>query len=100
MEKDTTVTLDGKERWYLSDETEQNGIKYFLALKMDENDEPTLKLNEDGELSEESRIFQEKVEGEKTYLVEVTDSEKLKYLVAIFITNFSTMVDELNEQAA
>jgi len=90
MKTETIVTLDEQDRWYLTDETEQNGVKYFLGLKLDKNDEPL----------EESRIFEEEIIGEDKYLTEVTDENTLKYLSAIFITKFSEMVDELNEEAA
>lgn len=84
MKKDTIVTLDEQDKWYLSDETSQNGNKYFLALKVDENEKPL----------DESKIFMEEIDGDDIYLVEVEDEETLKYLGAVFISNFRDIVNE------
>ena len=40
MKVDTIVTLDGNERYYLVDKTEQDGKTYFLATKLKEDNTP------------------------------------------------------------
>lgn len=79
------VTLEGNENWYLSDETEQNNIKYYLGVKLDENEEPT----------NESRIFMEEREGEDVFLTEVEDKQVFNYLSAIFASKYNDKVDEI-----
>jgi hypothetical protein len=85
MKVETIVTLDEKDRWYLSEETEQNGVKYFLALEIGEDDEPT----------DKSKIFKEEIDGDDTYLTEVDDEDTLKFLGAVFITKFNKVVDDM-----
>ncbi len=81
------VTIDEKENWYLSEETEQNGTKYYLATKVDSNDEPEFV----------SQIFKEVKDGEDIYLKKVEDENELKYLSAIFITKYDQSLDELED---
>ncbi len=89
MKLDTIVTLEGNEKYYLADETVQNGIKYFLANKLDENEEITT----------EACIFEEIKDGEDFYLDEVTDAEKMKYLTAVFTSNLINDIEEIKEEA-
>ena len=88
MHLDTIVTLEGNERFYLADETVQNDVKYFLANKLDDKDELTI----------DSCIFEEVVEGEDFYLDQVTDEAKIKYLTAVFTSNLiSDMEEDMTE---
>jgi len=85
MTLETIVTLEDGERYYLADETVQNGIKYFLANKLDGEDN----------LTEESFIFQETVDGADTYLDLVEDETVSNYIAAVFTANFVSEVDEM-----
>jgi hypothetical protein len=87
MEINTIVTLEDNSKYYLADETYQNGKKYFLGNKLDENEEPT----------DVSEIFEENLENGDTYLDIIDDPELLKSLGTIFTANFSNMVDETEE---
>lgn len=84
MKVDTIVTLDGNERYYLVDKTEQDGKKYFLATKLKEDNTPL----------EESQIFEEIVEEGTTYLETVADELTYNQLAAIFVTKFNDLVLE------
>ena len=84
MKVDTIVTLDGNERYYLVDKTEQDGKTYFLATK----------LKEDNTQLEESQIFEEIVEEGTTYLETVADELTYNQLAAIFVTKFNDLVLE------
>lgn len=78
------ITLDNSERYEIIDETNQNGIKYYFASLVDENDTPLVK----------SYIFEEVIEDNEKYVIPVTDEERYNALAAIFISNFNKLVDE------
>lgn len=82
---DKVVTLDDNEKWGLSDETVQNNVKYYLGVKLDDNEEPT----------EESKIFMEEKEGEDVFLTEVEDKDVYNHLSAIFVSKYNDKADEL-----
>lgn len=84
MKTDTIVTLDGNERYYLVDKTEQDGKTYFLATKLKEDNTPL----------EESQIFEEIVEDGTTYLETVEDELTYNQLSAVFVTKFNDLVLE------
>ena len=84
MKVDTIVTLDGNERYYLVDKTEQDGKTYYLATKLKEDNTPL----------EESQIFEEIVEEGTTYLETVADELTYNQLAAIFVTKFNDLVLE------
>ena len=84
MKVDTIVTLDGNERYYLVDKTEQDGKTDFLATKLKEDNTPL----------EESQIFEEIVEEGTTYLETVADELTYNQLAAIFVTKFNDLVLE------
>lgn len=83
MKVDTIVTLDNNERYYLTDETEQNESKYFIGSKVDSENNLLL----------DSNIFEEKQENDKYYLEEVKDKDLFNYLAAIFTANLTEIVD-------
>ncbi len=87
MKLDTVVTLEGNEKYYLVDETIQNDKKYFLANKLDDNEEITI----------ESCIFEEIKDGEDYYLDEIVDENIIKYLTTVFTSNLISDIDELKE---
>ena len=84
MKVDTIVTLDGNQRYYRVDKTEQDGKTYFLATKLKEDNTPL----------EESQIFEEIVEEGTTYLETVADELTYNQLAAIFVTKFNDLVLE------
>lgn len=84
MKVDTIVEMENGENFYIADETVQNGIKYYLANKVDENDEPTT----------DTKIFKETLDGNDIYLDVVKDESELNYLGAIFLANFSNDLEE------
>ena len=63
MKVDTIVEMENGENFYIADETVQNGVKYYLANKVDENDEPTT----------DTKIFKETLDGNDIYLDVVKD---------------------------
>jgi hypothetical protein len=87
MKVDTIVTLDNNERYYLTDETEQNESKYFIGSKVDSENNLLL----------DSNIFEEKQENDKYYLEEVKDKDLFNYLAAIFTANLTEIVDDLED---
>ena len=89
MKIDTVVTLDGQDKYYLADEYIENGIKFFIANKLDEN----------SELTDETCIFSEETDETGVYLDEVDDEEVKERLLAIFASNFVAEVDALPEEA-
>ena len=84
MKVDTIVEMENGENFYIADETVQNGVKYYLANKVDENDEPTT----------DTKIFKETLDGNDIYLDVVKDESELNYLGAIFLANFSNDLEE------
>lgn len=88
MMLDTIVELEGNKKYYIIDETLQNDKKYFLATKLDENEEMT----------SESTIFVENIVGEDTYLQEVNDDEIKKYILSVFTTTLINEIDETKKE--
>ncbi len=84
------VTLNGNEDWLITDETEQDNIKYFLGLKLDEN----------GDETDTSKIFYQESEGKTQYLTEVENQELASRLTAIFAAQLSERAEKEKEEAA
>lgn len=89
MKTDTVVTLDDNIKYYLSDETVYEDNKYFLATRLDEEDDMT----------EDSYIFKEFKEGDRFRLEQVVDEKTYNYIAAVFTTNFISLVEEDSEGA-
>ncbi|MDD2409522.1 MAG: hypothetical protein PHD03_02240 [Bacilli bacterium] len=85
MKLDTIVELEGNKKYYILDETIQNDKKYFLATKLDENEEMT----------DESIIFEENKVGEDFFLKEVTEESTAKYILSVFTT---TLINEIETE--
>ena len=81
----SVITLDNNQKWYITDETEQGNDKFYLAVKLDENNNPDA----------ESKIFKEVKANGKVFLDDQIDAETYQYLSAIFITNYSNKSDEI-----
>ena len=79
------LTLNNNEKWYICDETTQNENTYYLALKFDENNEP----------SDESKVFRKVVKNDRTYLDDKIDEETYKYLLAIFMADFNNNLEKI-----
>lgn len=84
MNVDTIVTLGNNEKYLLVDMTIQEGAKYFLATKVDDQDNPLF----------ESHFFEEIFENGDYYLDPVTDEAKLNYLGAIFASKLNELLDK------
>ena len=85
METETIVTFAENEKYYLSAETVQNNIKYFLANKLDADEELTI----------EATIFEEIKYDDGYYLDEVKNEKMLHFLTAVFTSNMISEVDEM-----
>ena len=83
------ITLASNVKWYICDETLHNGNTYYLALKLDEKNEP----------SDESKIFRRVEKNNKVYLSDKISEEEFKYLTAVFVTDFNSQANEIiNEE--
>lgn len=72
------VELDNSNSYVLLDETLLNNIKYYFALRLDKNEEPTNFY----------LFFEETKEGSNTFLAPVEDDDEKKLLVTAFTVNF------------
>jgi len=79
------ITLNDNEKWYICDETEQNGSIYYLALKLDASNE----------IQDESKIFKRVEKDNKVYISDKISENEFKYLSAIFITDFDKEANEI-----
>lgn len=82
------ITLNDIEKWYICDETLQNDNRYYLALK----------LNSDNNIGEESKIFREVIDGDSVYLDDKIEANDYANLTAVFITNFNNNSDKIIEE--
>ena len=84
MSVDTIVKLGQNRRYYLIDETVQDNKKYFLSIKLTEDDTPT----------NESEIFEEFKDNDGVYLTPVIEEDKLSSLAAIFLAKYKKLLEE------
>lgn len=75
---DKIVELDDNKNYVLLDETILNGAKYYFALRLNENEEPTNNYLFFEELKDETNIF----------LSPIFDDELKKILLTSFTVNF------------
>ena len=85
MTSNMIVTLDEKEKYFLVYETIYNNKKYFMANKLDENNEPT----------GESIILEEIKYDSDIYLEIVKDLNTLNFLSTYFTAGFIKEVEEI-----
>ena len=78
------ITLDNG-KWYICDETIYDQNTYYLALKLDDNNEP----------SDESKIFKKVVKNNKEYFSDKINEEDIKQLMTIFIMDFNEKTDSI-----
>ena len=83
LEEKSIITLEDNSKFYLAYETEQNGKKYYLGNRLDEEEDPT----------DVSCIFEEIINNGNVYLNVVTDEKTVNYVTAVCTGNF---VDEVN----
>jgi len=72
------VELENNNSYVLLDETLLNNIKYYFALRLDKNEEPTNFY----------LFFEETKEGNDTFLAPVEDDDEKKLLITAFTVNF------------
>lgn len=86
MEKDTIITLDDNTKYALLDETIIDDIKYFFAVKL--NDET-------GNPTSEYDVFEEEKDGDDIYMNTVEESELKESILIEFTNNYMQMINEL-----
>ncbi len=83
MEKDTIITLEDNEKYILLDEVKVEGVKYFLALQLTEDEQPTKNYE----------IFEEEVENGESYMIIVEDKNLKESLMVNFTLNYEEYVE-------
>lgn len=87
MEKDTIVTLEDGSLYALLDETELDGSKYFFAVKLDKNENPTT----------EYEVFEEEEEDGEIYMSLLDESDFKQAVLVDFTNNYMNVVADLME---
>ena len=78
MMVDKIVELENNNSYVLLDETKLADKKYYFALRLDKNEEPTNFY----------LFFEEIKEGNDTFLAPVEDEDEKKLLITSFTVNF------------
>jgi len=89
IESKGIVTIEDNYKYYLADDTIYNGVKYYLANTLDENED----------ITEQSFFFKERKEGNDIFLDVVEDEEIIKYLFNVFVANTVTELEALEEES-
>ncbi|MEG1506805.1 MAG: hypothetical protein RR478_04855 [Bacilli bacterium] len=87
MKVDGVITLEGNINCLLLDKANYNNDNYFLAVVLDDEEEPT----------EDYVVLKEIIENEETYVLRETNEDVLAELLKLFTKTFNTMVEGLNE---
>lgn len=77
MEKDTIITLEDNSVYVLLDETKIEDEKYFFAVKLDENNNPTTEYEIFKYVEEDGEVFMDTLEDEilkQSILVDFTNN--------------------------
>ena len=90
MEKDTIITLEDGEMYALLDESEIEGSKYFFAVKLDKNENPTT----------EYEVFEEEVDDGEVYMGVLEEGDFKQVLLVDFTNNYMHMVGDLMDSVA
>ncbi|MEG1149947.1 MAG: hypothetical protein RSE17_01495 [Bacilli bacterium] len=85
MKVDGVITLEGDINCLLLDKANYNGDNYFLAVVLDNEEEPT----------EDNVVLKEIIENNETYVTRETNEEILGELIKLFTKTFNTMVEDL-----
>lgn len=85
MSINNVITLDNNENYLLLEKAELNNINYFLAVKLNSEEEPT----------EEYKILEEEIENNDTYVSELKDTNIINELLSSFTTSLQNSLDSL-----
>ena len=83
MEKDTIITLEDNEKYVLLDEVKIDDLKYFLALRLTEDEQPT----------RDYEIFEEEIEDGDSYMTIVDDQNLKESLMVNFTLNYEEYIE-------
>ncbi len=84
MTKDLIITLEDGIDYLLLDDTVLDNKKYFYAVALDKNEEPT----------NDYKILAEFQEKNSFYVEEVEDKKMLELLITLFTNNYVNSVEE------
>ncbi len=87
MTKDLIITLEDEIDYLLLDETILDNKKYFYAVALDKNEEPT----------NDYKILVEIQDNNSFYVEEVEDKKMLELLITLFTNNYMNSVEEDEE---
>lgn len=85
MKVDSVITLENDVNCLLLDKTNYNDSNYFLAILLDENEEPT----------DKSLVLKETIENNEIYVEEEVDQKVLEEVTKLFTKSFNKYVSEL-----
>lgn len=85
---DNIVTLDNGCDYAILDETEVENRKFYFAVKVDSDENPL----------DEYEVFEERVDGEDTYLDLLEDGDLKKTITIDFTNNYLESVVDLMEE--
>ena len=85
MKVDTVITLDNDVNCLLLEKANYNMDNYFLAVVLDESEEP----------SDEYCVLKEIIENNESYVMKVVDENVLAELVKLFTKSFGEKVSNL-----
>lgn len=88
MKVNSVITLDDKFKCLLLDKTNFENSNYYLAVALDENNQPI----------EDYAVLKESIENNEIYVEKEEDANVLSQLLVTFTKNFNRLVDELNNQ--
>ena len=83
MTKDTIITLEDNEKYVLLDEVELETGKYFLALQLSEDEQPTRHYE----------IFEEEIEDGESYMTIVDNKDLKEALMVNFTLNYEDYIE-------
>lgn len=85
MNVDTVITLNNNINCLLLEKANYNDENYFLAVVLDDNEEP----------SDEYVVLKEIVEDEQNYVMRIVDESILAELIKLFTKSFGEKVQNL-----
>ncbi len=85
MKVDSVITLENDVNCLLLEKVEYENNNYFMAVVLNEEEEP----------SDEYVIFKEIIENNENYVEKVEDAELFSSLIQLFTTKIDEFVDNL-----
>ncbi|MBD8922705.1 DUF1292 domain-containing protein [bacterium] len=85
MKVDSVITLENDVNCLLLEKVEYENNNYFMAVVLNEEEEP----------SDEYVIFKEIIENNENYVEKVEDAELFSSLIQLFTTKIDEFVDSL-----